>query len=73
LVAAVTPPVLALNDQPMEDTPAEEEARVSPSATVEEVVMAESANAGAMATEEAAKDDPAAMEIDDTSQEVMMQ
>ncbi|XP_033168423.1 serine/threonine-protein phosphatase 4 regulatory subunit 2 [Drosophila mauritiana] len=73
LAAAVTPPVLALNDQPMEDTPAEEEARVSPSAAVEEVVMAESASAGAMATEEAAKDDPAAMEVDDTSQEVMLQ
>ncbi|XP_017052209.1 serine/threonine-protein phosphatase 4 regulatory subunit 2 [Drosophila ficusphila] len=72
-LAAVTPPSLALNDQPMEDTPAEEEARVSPSAAVEEVVMAESGQTAEMATEEAAKDEPAAMEVDDTSQEVMDQ
>ncbi|XP_017074546.1 serine/threonine-protein phosphatase 4 regulatory subunit 2 [Drosophila eugracilis] len=72
-LAAVTPPALALNDQPMEDTPVEEEARVSPSAAVEEVVMAESGSAAEMATEEATKDEPAAMEVDDTSQEVMDQ
>ncbi|XP_037724200.1 serine/threonine-protein phosphatase 4 regulatory subunit 2 [Drosophila subpulchrella] len=72
-LAAVTPPTLALNDQPMEDTPAEEDARVSPSAAVDEV-MAESGPAAEMATEEAAaKDEPAAMEVDDTSQEVMDQ
>ncbi|KAH8356544.1 hypothetical protein KR200_001688 [Drosophila serrata] len=72
-VAAVTPPALALNDQPMEDTPAEEEPRVSPSAAVEEVVMAESGPppAAEMATDEADKE--VAMEVDDTSQEVMIQ
>ncbi|KAH8287691.1 hypothetical protein KR054_011726 [Drosophila jambulina] len=73
-VAAVTPPALALNDQPMEDTPVEEEAaRVSLSAAVEEVVMAESgpAPAAEMATDEADKE--VAMEVDDTSQEVMIQ
>ncbi|EDW62844.1 serine/threonine-protein phosphatase 4 regulatory subunit 2 [Drosophila virilis] len=68
-------PALTLNDQPMEDTPAEEEdAQVSPIAGVEEVVMAESGVAtGDMATDEATKDEPAAMEVDDTSQEVMDQ
>lgn len=76
--AASATPILALNDQPMEDTPAEEEQTIqaSPSAAVEEVVMAESGAAGGagdMATDEVAKDDPAAMEVDDTSQEVMDQ
>ncbi|KAM8718460.1 hypothetical protein ACLKA7_001638 [Drosophila subpalustris] len=69
-------PTSALIDQPMEDTPAEEDTQASPSAAVEEVVMAESgaaSGAGDMATDEVAKDEPAAMEVDDTSQEVMDQ
>ncbi|XP_030381823.1 serine/threonine-protein phosphatase 4 regulatory subunit 2 isoform X2 [Scaptodrosophila lebanonensis] len=74
----VAPPALTLNDQPMEDTPAEEEeeqSQISPSAAVEEVVMAETgaATGGEMATDDAPKDEPAAMEVDDTSQEVMDQ